>query len=175
MKKNREKVYKMKKLKFVLILLLSFYTVENLQAYTTLDGTNSDDHVTLYSETYYVPVSYTFSGETMTILPGAVIKLADGATFNVGSDLVAHGNSSAKIYFTSAGDNTVGEITGSSATNWKQFYANSYAGAGDLSLKYVEFRNGGNGEGVDGTISAIYPGLHLSLETVLLKTLLVQE
>ena len=118
--------------------------------YVTLQqsGTLSDNAVWTGNCTYYVTSNLTIpAGVSLTILPGAVVKLAPGTSIFVQGSLVAHGLISRPIVFTSDRDDSVGGDTNDdggtqtpAAGNWKAIDV-----TGSLDVDYVQVRYGGGG------------------------------
>ncbi|MCF8403891.1 MAG: hypothetical protein K9H58_08100 [Bacteroidales bacterium] len=142
----------MKKLKLLLIgLALILSSVS--KAYVTKSGNVSGEY--WHTDTYYITGDLTVDdGTTFEIQAGARVKFAPYTRLTVYGTLIANGNSSSNIFFTSRDDNNVGEIiTGSDGNpnpgDWEfiGIYGNGdYDGMATFNYCHVRYGgSGGNG------------------------------
>lgn len=121
-------------------------------AQTVLSGALSDATTgpllsgVVYHATGAISVS---AGATLTIQPGAILKLSNGNTFSVSGTLLANGTAGQPVYITSLSDDSAGGDTNgdgpSSGTPGQWIYCRFFAGSDASVLKNVIVRYGGGG------------------------------
>ncbi|MDD3794293.1 MAG: hypothetical protein PHI37_05760 [Candidatus Gracilibacteria bacterium] len=97
--------------------------------------------------------------KTLTIAPGSVIKMASGISFNVKGRLIAEGEPSNKIIFTSVNDNTAGEALGNgnpTKGSWLYIYING-AGTNGSIIDNAIIRYAGQNYGTTSNADCSYP------------------
>ena len=117
----------------------------------TLSGTISEDETWRGHNIYCVTGNLTVaSGKTLTIMPGAIVKVADGLSLTVNGILDAQGTRAQPIVFTSIKDdehggdtNGDGEMTYPYAGDWGTIIVSGVA-----SFNYVSVLYGGSGSDV---------------------------
>ncbi|MBL8804378.1 MAG: right-handed parallel beta-helix repeat-containing protein [Planctomycetes bacterium] len=121
-------------------------------AQTVLNGNVSDGAggPLLGGVVYHVPFSMNVPiGATLTIQPGAIVKLGTGATFNVNGTLLAGGATGQPVIITSLKDDSAGGDTNgdgvSSGAPGDWIYMRFTASAAASDLQSVTVRYGGGG------------------------------
>ncbi len=132
------------------ILASLFFIFNQAQAYVTKSGNVSGEYWN--TGTYYVTGDLTVdAGTTFEIQNGARVKFAPGTHLTVYGTLIANGNSSSNIFFTSRDDDNVGEIISGSDGNpnpgdWGYITINgSDDNEGLATFNYCHARYGGSG------------------------------
>lgn len=121
-------------------------------AQTVLNGNVSDGAggPLLSGVVYHVPFSMSVpTGATLTIQPGAIVKLGTSATFNVNGTLLAGGTTGQPVIVTSLKDDSAGgDTNGDGASSgspgdWIYMRFTSSAAASDLQNVTVRYAGGG--------------------------------
>ncbi|MBN3035067.1 MAG: right-handed parallel beta-helix repeat-containing protein, partial [Bacteroidales bacterium] len=114
------------------------------------------------TDTYYVNGNLTVdAGTTFEIQAGTRVKFAPGTSLNVYGTIIANGNSTSNIIFTSMDDDSVGEIIPGSDGNpnpgdWERIFINGYSSSDGIGLfEHVVIRYAG---GSYGNIYFYYAG-----------------
>jgi uncharacterized protein (TIGR02145 family) len=135
---------------FLAILSVLVLSISQAQAYVTKSGNVSGEYWH-NTNTYYVNGNiYVDAGTTFEIQAGTRVKFAPGTGLTVYGTLIANGNSSSNIFFTSRDDNNVGEIISGSDGNpnpgdWGYILINGNSGNdGIASFNYCHVRYGGS-------------------------------
>ncbi len=113
-------------------------------------------NVTLSSGTYLVKAPITLTGNTV-IQGGVVVKEASAASITLKDTVTCQTSSSAKAYFVSVNDNTVGEtiVPGAPVGVYAYQAINLSSVNGGTTLSYLEIRNATYGVAVDNSSVAI--------------------
>ncbi|MBN2172600.1 MAG: hypothetical protein JW731_00620, partial [Bacteroidales bacterium] len=139
-----------KLLLYSVLILFGILFFNHANAFVTKSGNVSGEYWH-NTDTYYVTGDLTVdAGTTFEIQAGTRVKFAPGTGLTVYGTLIANGNSSSNIFFTSRDDNNVGEtITGSDGNpnpgDWGfiGIYGNS-GNDGIASFNYCHVRYGGS-------------------------------
>ncbi|RLD51655.1 MAG: hypothetical protein DRJ05_18200, partial [Bacteroidetes bacterium] len=136
----------MKKL-ITLIGIILIASANSFAYITHTGGTSGNQHWT--ATTHYVNGTFTiYGGDTLFIDPAAVVKFGPSGKLMVYGTILAIGTPSQKIFFTSANDNSQGDIINGSTGNpqpgdWQNIsHLGSYEKYG--GYHYCEFSYGGN-------------------------------
>lgn len=121
-------------------------------AQTVLNGALSDATTgpllsgVVYHATGSISVN---AGATLTIQPGAIVKLGNGQNFQISGTVLANGTSGQPIYITSLSDDTAGGDTNgdgpSSGSPGQWVFTRFFAGSDASVFKHVIVRFGGAG------------------------------
>jgi len=131
----------------LMAILIAIPTITN--AYTTVSGNVSGQNW-VNTETYYVSGGITVdNGSTLEIEEGTVVKFAGNTYLFVYGTIIANGTASENIIFTSANDDSVGEIISGSTglPNPGEWYVINISGQGayhgEGQFDYCNIRYGG--------------------------------
>lgn len=119
-----------------------------------------------WSDTVRVTSDYRVGTDAkLTIEPGTVVKIANGATINIDGSIDAQANAAQKIIFTSLQDDSVGEDLNGPVEgvplpgDWEAIFINGSSGS---NFNHVEIRYAGDQTGP--TWNRLTPALHLSAD-----------
>ncbi len=139
-----------KLLLYSVLILVGILFFNQAKAYETKSGNVSGEY--WHTGTYYVTGDLIVDdGTTLEIQNGTRVKFAPGTRLTVYGTLIANGNSSSNIFFTSRDDNNVGEIIAGSDGNpnpgdWGYITINGQNdNDGIASFNYCHVRYGGYG------------------------------
>ncbi|MCX6753219.1 MAG: hypothetical protein NTW62_02660 [Candidatus Nomurabacteria bacterium] len=135
---------------FLTIFVCSFYFSHPVFASTNVTDDISENITWNIVGSPYVVQNdiFIFSGATLTIEPGVIVKFANHSSLNVAGNIIANGTVNNQIIFTSINDDSVGgdtnedlDMTIPQASDWSGFY---FIDSQNSSFTNVDFRYAAN-------------------------------